>query len=96
MQEKAAQASHNRVRLEREVADRVATVESLRLEAKCTRDKLEQLKSQRQRYGDKMATHVKATKSVEQSGVLQQELEALERKISQLKEKSVCYSRTQS
>jgi len=66
----------------------VSETQELRLELKWTREVMEKERKVQQQYEEKMKRHRALTEEVEQASPVQQELEGLRKKISNLKERS--------
>ena len=66
----------------------MSETQELRLELKWTREVMEKERKVQQQYEEKMKRHRALTEEVEQASPVQQELEGLRKKISNLKERS--------
>lgn len=88
MEDKAAQTTQEKENLEKEINALVSETQELRLELKWTRELVEKERKVQQQYEEKMARHRALTEEVEQASPVQQELEALRKKIGSLKERS--------
>ena len=87
-EDKAAQTTQEKENLEKEINALVSETQELRLELKWTRELVEKERKVEQQYEEKMARHRALTEEVEQASPVQQELEALKKKIGSLKERS--------
>lgn len=87
-EDKAAQTTQEKENLEKEINTLVSETQELRLELKWTRELVEKERKVQQQYEEKMARHRALTEEVEQASPVQQELEALRKKIGSLKERS--------